>query len=161
MPEIFTGAVDGSQIDAWVKRREQKLFFNRYKRKAINVMAYGDITGLFYAMEASASGSCHDNAVFQGSILYNQLKDGNLPFEGALIAGDAAYTSDLPFMAIPFPDHEVKHNSAKEKYNKKFRRVRAPIENDFGMWKMSASKWYQMQKCHKGRKVNYGSWSSQ
>ena len=124
-------------------------------------MAYGGITGLFYAMEASASGSRHDNAVFQGSILYNQLKDGNLPFEGALIAGDAAYTSDLPFMAIPFPDHEVKHNSAKEKYNKKFRRVRAPIENDFGMWKMSASKWYQMQKCHKGRKVNYGSWSSQ
>ena len=99
-------------------------------------MAYWGITGLFYAMEASASGSCHDNAVFQGSILYNQLKNGNLPFEGALIAGDAAYTSDLPFMAIPFPDHEVKHNSAKEKYNKKFRRVRAPIENDFGMWKM-------------------------
>ena len=92
MPEIFTGAVDGSQIDVWVKRREQKLFFNRYKRKAINVMAHGGITGLFYAMEASASGSCHDNAVFQGSILYNQLKNGNLPFEGAKIAGDAAYT---------------------------------------------------------------------
>ena len=55
-------------------------------------MAYGGITGLFYAMEASASGSRHDNAVFQGSILYNQLKNGNLPFEGAVIAGDAAYT---------------------------------------------------------------------
>ena len=57
MPEIFTGAVDGTQIDVWVKRRQQKLFFNRYKRKAINCMAYGGITGLFYALEASASGS--------------------------------------------------------------------------------------------------------
>ena len=75
MPEIFTGAVDGTQIDVWVKRRQQKLFFNRYKRKAINCMAYyGGITGLFYALEASASGSRHDNAVFQGSKLYEQLK---------------------------------------------------------------------------------------
>ena len=135
MPEIFTGAVDGTQIDVWVKRRQQKLFFNRYKRKVINCMAYGGITGLFYALEASASGSRHDNAVFQGSKLYEQLKNGNLPFEGAKIVGDAAYTSDLPFMAIPFPDHDVKHNPEREKFNKKFRRLRSTVENDFGMWK--------------------------
>ena len=55
-------------------------------------MAYGGITGLFYAMEASASGSRHDNAVFKGSKLYYQLKNGNLPFEEAKVAGDAAYT---------------------------------------------------------------------
>ena len=38
-------------------------------------------------------------------------------------------------MAIPFPDHDVKHNPEREKFNKKFRRLRSTVENDFGMWK--------------------------
>ena len=55
------------------------------------------------------------------------LKESKLP--------EMQYTSDLPFMAIPFPDHEVKHSPVKEK--QKFRRVRSPIEKDFGIWKRS------------------------
>ena len=96
------------------------------------------ITGLFYAMEASASGRRHDNAVLQGSILYNRLKNGNLPFEGAKIARDAAYTSDLPFMAIPFPDREVKHSQAK-KSTTKLKTISACGKGGFQSFKMESS----------------------
>ena len=31
------------------------------------------------------------------------------------------FQSDLPFMAIPFPDHDVKHSPEREKYNERLR----------------------------------------
>ena len=41
------------------------------------------------------------------------LKESKLP--------EMQYTSDLPFMAIPFPDHDVKHSPEREKYNERLR----------------------------------------
>ncbi|KAK9696012.1 DDE superfamily endonuclease [Popillia japonica] len=128
-PRVF-GAIDCTLIkiqspggdDAEIYRCRKGYF-------AINVQTVSDANLKIRNIVARWPGSCHDQTVFNNSMLKHECVQGR--FNPYLLIGDSGYSLE-PYLMTPLQHTET---PAENLYNESIIRTRNVVERQYGVWK--------------------------
>lgn len=104
-------------------------FRNRKGYFSLNVQSVSSADLKFLNIVARWPGSCHDQTIFNNSVLKMQLERKD--FKNYILIGDSGYAV-TPYLATPLLQCR---NAVEQLYNESIIRTRNVVERQYGVWK--------------------------
>lgn len=109
--------------------QDAEVFRSRKGYFAFNVQTISDASLKIRNIVARWPGSCHDQTIFNNSLIKRQFDNGT--FDRYMLVGDSGYTLQ-PYLMTKLLETR---NEAENLYNESLIRTRNVVERQYGVWK--------------------------